>query len=247
MEVGDFKKSKMTSLCVERRDPSGFREVSLGSLTDSSTAYLPDIPLALTSEDFYVESGDAASLRLPILKSAITFQLISPTVTQRAVDSSTSHVLERLEHLKESFSLKDQVMTRGALLDADVLGRPFSVVKLARSTARAGWREKITVKDLKREWDSVLEPALKEFIEVSQLKADTARDWGEDHPTYKYNTKVLRALRHLDSGKHGSLGPTLREIAEEAGVESHDAAKELTKMKDDGVVYEPRPGHFRLV
>ena len=63
----------------------------------------------------------------------------------------------------------------------------------------------------------------------------------------RFNTKVLKAIRKLDTGKTGSLGPTLDEIAEEAGVERHVAAETLAKMKDSGVLYEPRPGKYRLV
>ncbi len=247
MDVGQFNKARIDSLCIDRKDTSGYREVSLSTLTDTTTAALPDVPLALASEDFWIESRDAKSLRLPILKSAITFQMLTPKVSTRSIDSSTSHVLERLELIQESFGLAEQSLSRGQILDADALGRPLSVVRLARSTARASWKDKITAKDLKREWDRVLEPALKEFLELTQLKEDTDRDWGKDHPTHKYNTKVLKALKKLDTGKSGSLGPKLKSIAEEAGVESHVAAKELTKMKDDGVVYEPRPDHYRLV
>jgi hypothetical protein len=57
----------------------------------------------------------------------------------------------------------------------------------------------------------------------------------------------LKAIRQLDAGKRGSLGPTLDEIAQEAGVESYVAAETLARMKDSGVLYEPRPGHYRLV
>jgi hypothetical protein len=109
------------------------------------------------------------------------------------------------------------------------------------------WKEKVTAKDIKREWDKILEPAIREYIEITALKEETVRDWGEEHPTYKYNSKILRSMRKLDSGKSGSLGPTLQELADESGVPIHETAKELSKMKDDGVVYEPRPGHFRLV
>ncbi len=247
LDVGQISKKKMDMLCVQRRDPSGFREVSLSSLTDTDTAALPDIPLALTTEDFWIERTDVRELRLPILKSAITFQMLSPTVSQKSVDNGTAHVIERLEHLRDSFDLRADVLTRGNLLDADVFGRPLSTLRLARSTARAGWRASVTAKDIKKEWDSILEPALREYIEITSLRAETAKDWGEEHPTYKYNTKILRSIKRLDSGKSGSLGPTIKEIAEEAGVATHIAARELGKMKDDGVVFEPRPGHFRMV
>ncbi len=247
LDVGQFGRQKMDALCVKRTDSFGYREVSLSSMTDTTTATLPDVPLALATEDFWIERTNARELRLPILKASISFQMLSPGVTQRSVDSGTSHVIERLEHLSESFELGPSSLARGNLLDADLLGRPLSTLRLARSTARAAWRDKVTAKDIKHEWDRVLEPALKEFIELTVLKEETAKDWGEEHPTYKYNTKILRSLKRLDTGKRGSLGPTLKEIAEESGVETHVAAKELDKMKDDGVVYEPRPGHFRLV
>ena len=88
---------------------------------------------------------------------------------------------------------------------------------------------------------------LKEFMELTELKAGAEKDWGKKSRIDKFNTKVLKAIKKLDSGKQGSLGPTLKEIAEEAGVERHVAAETLARMKDSGVLYEPRPGHYRLV
>jgi DNA replicative helicase MCM subunit Mcm2 (Cdc46/Mcm family) len=105
----------------------------------------------------------------------------------------------------------------------------------------------VTAKDLKQAWDRVLEPALKEFIELTELKEGVEKDWGKGSRIDKFNTKVLKAIRKLDTGKRGSLGPTMKEIAEEAGVERYVAAETLARMKDSGVLYEPRPGHYRLV
>jgi hypothetical protein len=246
-DIGSYSKKRMEQLCVDRRDPSGFREVSMGTLTEAQTASLPDVPLALTSEDFWVETGNPSELRLPILKSAITFQLLTPEVSKRSIDSGTEYVLSRLETLRESFGLEEGTMARGNLLDADALGRPLSTLRLARSTARAFWKDKVTAKDLKSAWNRILEPALKEFIELTELKEGVEKDWGKGSRFDRFNTKVLKAIRTLDSGKKGSLGPTLDEITQEAGVERHVAAETLTRMKNSGVLYEPRPGHYRLV
>lgn len=247
MDVGSPSKSRMETLCVKRLDPSGFREVSLSALTDSETGFLPDVPLALTSEDFWVERKAASGLRLPIIKAAVTYQLLTPKVAKRSIEASTKHVLSRLETLKESFGLEDAAMSRGSILDADSLGRPLSTVRLARSSARASWKDKVTASDLKRSWDRVLEPALKEYLELTQLKTEAERDWGKDRPLHRFNTKILKALKKLDTGTPKSLGPSLDEIAEEAGLERHIAVKELEQMKNAGVLYEPRPGHYRLV
>ena len=247
MDVGSPSKSRMETLCVKRLDPSGFREVSLSALTDSETGFLPDVPLALTSDDFWVERKAASDLRLPIIKAAVTYQLLTPKVAKRSIEASTRHVLSRLETLKESFGLEDAAMSRGSILDADSLGRPLSTVRLARSSARASWKDKVTASDLKRSWDRVLEPALKEYLELTQLKTEAERDWGTDRPLHHFNTKILKALKKLDTGTPKSLGPSLDEIAAEAGLERHIAVKELEQMKNAGVLYEPRPGHYRLV
>lgn len=247
LDAGHPGRKGMEQICIKRHDPSGFREVSMGALTTSETAALPDVPLALTSDDFWIETSNPSVLRLPILKSAITFQMMTPAVSKRSMDSGVSHVLAKLEDLKESYGLDDSAFARGHLLDADALGRPLGAIRLARSTARAYWKEKITATEIKVSWDRVLEPALKEFMELTQLKSETERDWGKDQPVHKFNTKVLRALKKLDTGKSGSLGPTLDEIVDEAGVERHIAAEALVKMKDSGVLYEPRVGHYRLV
>lgn len=246
-DVGSYSINRMQQLCVQRRDPAGYREVSLGTLTEAETASLPDVPLALASEDFWVETGDPSQLRLPILKSAITFQMLTPAITKRSIDSGTKHILSRLETMRESFDLKERVLARGNLLDANALGRPLSTLRLARSTARASWKDKVTSKDVKYAWDRVLEPALKEFIELTELKEGAEKDWGKGSRIDKFNTKVLKAIKKLDTGKRGSLGPTLNEITEEAGVERHVAAETLARMKDSGVLYEPRPDHYRLV
>lgn len=246
-DIGSYSKKRLEQLCVKRKDPSGFREVSLGTLTEPQTASLPDVPIALASDDFWVETGNPSELRLPILKSAITFQLLTPEVSKRSIDAGTEHVLSRLEALRESFGLEEGALARGNLLDADSLGRPLSTLRLARSTARAYWKSKITTKDLKSAWNRILEPALKEFIELTELKEGVEKDWGKGSRFDRFNTKVLKAIRKLDTGKRGSLGPTLDEIAQEAGVERHIAAETLTRMKDSGVLYEPRPGHYRLV
>jgi len=246
-DIGSYSKKRIEQLCVNRRDPSGFREVSLGALTEAQTASLPDVPIALASEDFWVETGNPAELRLPILKSAITYQLLTPEVSKRSIDSGTEHVLSRLETLRESFGLEEGSMARGNLLDADSLGRPLSTLRLARSTARAYWKPKITAKDVKAAWNRILEPALKEFIELTELKEGVEKNWGKGSRFDRFNTKVLKAIKKLDTGKRGSLGPTLNEITEEAGVERHVAAETLARMKDSGVLYEPRPGHYRLV
>jgi hypothetical protein len=219
----------------------------LGIETNTETSFLPDVPLAIANEDFWIETRNPTHLQLPILKSAITFQMLTPKISPKTVEAGTKHVLSGLDGLKESFGFEDASMSRGNLLDADALGRPLSVIRLARSTARAGWRDKVTAKDLKHAWDRILEPALKEFIEITELKSGLEKKWGKDRPIHKFNTKVLRALKKLDTGKKGFLGPTLDEIAEEAGVERHVAAEALTAMKDSGVLYEPRNGHYRLV
>jgi len=247
MDVGFPSKSRMETICVKRVDPSGFREVSLSALTDSDTGFLPDVPLALTSEDFWVERKAASDLRLPIIKAAVTYQLLTPKVAKLSIEASTKHVLSRLETLKESFDLEDASMSRGSILDADSLGRPLSTIRLARSSARASWKDKVTASDLKRSWDRVLEPALKEYLELTQLKTEAERDWGKGRPLHHFNTKMLKALKKLDAGTPSSLGPSLDEIAAEAGLEYHIAAKELEQMKNAGVLYEPRPGHYRLV
>ncbi len=247
LDIGYPGKTGMEELCVKRHDRSGFREVSLGALTTQETAALPDVPLALASEDFWIETSDPSHLRLPILKSAITYQMMTPEIPKRSIEAGTKHILFKLEGLKESFGLDDSAFARGHLLDADAYGRPLGAIRLARSTARAYWKNKIKTADIKRSWDRVLEPALKEFMELTQLKSETERDWGKDRPIHKFNTKVLRALKKLDSGVSGFLGPTLDEIAAEAGVERHVAAEALEKMKDSGVLYEPRIGHYRLV
>ena len=246
-DIGSYSKKRIEQLCIKRRDPAGFREVSLGTLTEGQTASLPDVPIALATEDFWVETGNPSELKLPILKSAITFQLLTPEVSKKSIDAATEHVLSRLESLQESFGLGEGSLARGNLLDADSLGRPLSTLRLARSTARAYWKDKITAKDLKTAWNRILEPALKEFIELTELKEGFEGDWGKGSRFDRFNTKVLKAIRKLDSGKRGSLGSTLDEIAQEASVERHVAAETLTRMKDSGVLYEPRPGHYRLV
>ena len=247
LDIGHPSKKGMEELCVSRQDRSGFREVSLGALTTQETAALPDVPIALASEDFWIETTNPSHLRLPILKSAITFQMMTPEISKRSIESGTRHILSKLEGLKESFGLDDSAFARGHLLDADAYGRPLGAIRLARSTARAYWKDKIATTDIKRSWDRVLEPALKEFMELTQLKSETERDWGKDRPIHRFNIKVLRALKKLDTGASGILGPTLDEIAAEAGVERHVAAEALEKMKDSGVLYEPRVGHYRLV
>lgn len=246
-DVGSYSANRMQQICVQRRDPAGYREVSLGTMTETETAFLPDVPLALASEDFWVETRKPSHLRLPILKSAITYQMLTPEIGKRSIDSGTEHVLSRLETLRESFGLEDNVLARGNILDADALGRPLSTLRLARSSARAYWKDKVTAKDMKHAWNRVLEPALKEFMELTELKEGAEKDWGKGSRIDKFNTKVLKAVKKLDTGKRGSLGPTLKEITEEAGVERHVAAETLARMKDSGVLYEPRPGHYRLV
>ena len=246
-DVGSYSINRMHQICVQRQDPAGYREVSLSAITEPETASLPDVPLALSSEDFWVETGNPSHLRLPILKSAITYQMLIPKISKRSIDAGTSHILSRLEAMRESFGLEEKVLARGYLLDADVLGRPLSALKLARSSARAYWKDTVTSKELKHAWDRMLEPALKEFMELTELKEGAEKDWGKGSRFDQFNTKVLRALKKLDTGKRGFLGPTLKEIANEAGVETHVAAETLARMKDSGVLYEPRPGHYRLV
>jgi hypothetical protein len=84
-------------------------------------------------------------------------------------------------------------------------------------------------------------------MELTNLKKGAEDRWGKDARVDRFNTKVFKAIRKLDSGKSGSLGPTLDEIAQEAGVERHVTAETLALMKDSGVLYEPRPGNYRLV
>ena len=247
VDIGTFSKSRLEPVCVRRTDPAGFQEVSLGTLTESSTAALPDIPLAIASEDFWIESSNPSELQLPILKSAITYQLLNPSISTKSVATGTNHILSRLEMLQESFDLPESALTRGQVLDANAFGKPLSALRIARSNARAYWKEKVTAKEVKNAWDRVLEPALKEFIEISEIKADSEKAWGKESRFDKFNTKVLKAIRALDTGKHGTLGPTLDEITHEAGVERHITAETLELMKDSGVLYEPRQGHYRLV
>ncbi|NHJ12528.1 MAG: hypothetical protein EAX95_02575 [Candidatus Thorarchaeota archaeon] len=247
LSVGPLQKRTAEALCIRRVDPRGFREVSLGALTDTSTSLLPDVPLALAHEDFWVETKDPSHLQLPVLKSSLTYQMLFPKVSQRTIEAGTKYILAGLEDLKERFELSDASLARGHLLDADIKGRPLSAIRLAQSSARGWWNDKITTKDIKQSWSRILEPALKEFIELTELKKGLDTAWGKDRPIYKFNTKVLRALKKLDSGKKGDLGPTLEEIATEAGVERHAAAEALLAMKDSGVLYEPRNGHYRLV
>ncbi len=247
VDIGSFSRSRLEPVCIKRKDPAGFQEVTLATLTESSTAALPDIPLTIASEDFWIESGNPTELQLPILKSAITYQLLSPEISSKTVEAATSHVLSGLETLQESFDLPENALSRGHVLDANAFGKPLSTLRIARSNARAYWKEKVTAKEVKNAWDKVLEPALKEFIEISEIKDESEKAWGKGSRFDKFNTKVLKAIRSLDTGKQGSLGPTLDEIAREAGVERHVAAETLERMKDSGVLYEPRQGHYRLV
>jgi hypothetical protein len=246
MDVGRPSVSKMRTICINRRDPSGYSEVSLSAMTNKKTASLPDVPIALASEDFWVETAKPTQLQLPILKAAITYKLMTPQISSRSIDAGVKHVVSRLETLRDSFGLDKSALAKGRVLDADVIGRPLSTIRIARSTARARWKEKLTAKDLKKAWNSVLEPALKEFLELTATKEQAQQQWGEESRIDKFNTKVLQALQKLDSGKKGSLGPNIQDIAHEAGVELHEAADALARMRDSGAVYEPRPGHFRI-
>ncbi len=247
MEVGPIGKSKMELLCIKRKDSAGFREVSVAALTNLSTSAMPDVPLALASEDFWIESGNPAQYRLPIIKSTITYQLLFPEMSKRSMNTSIDYVEERLEIMRNSFGLGEKSLARGRILDANVLGKPLSAIRLARAEARAAWKGKITHSDVKRAWDKVLEPALKEFIEIAEIKEQAETRWGTETRLDKYNTKIFGALQQLDTGKRGSPGPTLEEIALQAGVETYEAAQTLNQMKEDGVIYEPRLGHYRLV
>ena len=247
LDAGSLSSSQIRALCVTRQDPAGFREVSVGALTNDRTSTAPDIPMALTSEDFWVETRNAIDLRLPIVKSVITFQLLTPTVSRRSVEAATSHILTRIEGLRESFGLDKSALGRGQILDADALGRPLSTVRLARSIARSRWRRRVTARELRHAWDRVLEPALKEFIDVYLLRQEAKREWGTEEVYRQVDTRVLRALKSLDPESAGSLGPTVEEIAYEAGLDATVVAQELEKMKNTGLVYEPRPGHYRLV
>ncbi len=247
LDVGELARDTLQTLCIERKDPSGFKEVSLSAMTTQATGALPDVPLALTSEDFWIETRNSLDLRLPILKTVITAQMLIPMVGERTITAGTKYIIVKMQDLKDSFDLDDSVLSRGMILDSDMLGRPLSTVRIARSTARASWKSKITAKDIKTAWDRVLEPALKEYLELTQFKEQARHNYGEDAKTHKFNTKVWRALKKLDSGTLGDLGPTVREIAEEAGVDIPTTSRNLELMKNAGVVYEPRPGHFRLV
>lgn len=247
LDVGAFGVKRMKTVCTDRKDIHGFREVSLTALTEAETSWLPDVPLAIASEDFWIEHRDPTGLRLPILKAAITYQMLTPSVSQRTLESSTKHILERLEHMKESFELPDYTMARGQILDADLMGRSMSALRLARSTARAEWNEKVSAADVRTAWDRILEPALKEFIDLTQFKTQAGLGPDERHVYDRFNTKVIRAIRKLDTAKNGELGATLDDIAHESGVERHVVAEQLSKMKDAGLVFEPRQGHFRLV
>ncbi len=221
--------------------------MSLGALTDSKTAVFPDVPLAIASGDFWVEEKDASQLMLPVLKAAITYQLLTPIVSERSIDSATKHIVSRLESLRDSYDLGDSALARGGLLDADSMGRPLSTLRLAQSTARAEWNDTVNSGELKHSWDQILEPALREFIETSELKSEREQEGGPGTKLGKFDTKILRVLKALDDGVRGSLGPTLELIAGEASLERHIAAESLTKLKDAGVIYEPRAGHYRLV
>lgn len=247
LETGHTSEPRMESICVKRVDPLGYREISLGALTDSKTAVFPDVPLAIASGDFWVEEKDASQLMLPVLKAAITYQLLTPIVSERSIDSATKHIVSRLESLRDSYDLGDSALARGGLLDADSMGRPLSTLRLAQSTARAEWNDTVNSGELKHSWNQILEPALREFIETSELKSEREQEGGPGTKLGKFDTKILRALKALDDGVRGSLGPTLELIAGEASLERHIAAESLTKLKDAGVIYEPRAGHYRLV
>ncbi|MHA1138436.1 MAG: hypothetical protein ACTSSE_18300, partial [Candidatus Thorarchaeota archaeon] len=84
IDAGTIPRKRLEKICIERKDPGGFREVSVGTLTETDNAVLPDIPLALASEDFWVETRNPTDLQLPILKSAITYQLLTPTASSRS-------------------------------------------------------------------------------------------------------------------------------------------------------------------
>ncbi len=247
LDAGQLSPSRLRAICVHRHDPSGFREVSVGALTDATTSALPDVPLALTSEDFWVDTRDATDLRLPLIKSIITFQMLTPSVSRRSVDAATSHILERLQRLRDSMGLSDSVLARGNILDADALGRPLSALRLARAVARSGWSTQVRAREIRRAWDRILEPALREFIEIHILRSEGQTEWGTTRVYEQLDSRVLRALKRLDPGTGGSLGPTTEEIAQEAGVEISVTSQALEKMKNAGVVYEPRPGHYRPV
>ena len=47
IDTGAIPRKRLETICVDRKDPGGFREVSIGTLTETDSAVLPDIPLAL--------------------------------------------------------------------------------------------------------------------------------------------------------------------------------------------------------
>ncbi len=245
LDAGSIPLSRLRALCLDRRDPSGFKEVSVGALTTDVTAALPDVPMALTSDDFWVETKNAEEIRLPLLKSAITFQMLTPSVSRRTVDSAAAHITQRLEHLCDSFGLEQTELMRGRILDADILGRPLSTLRLARSAARSKWTPKVGLRDLKRTWDRMLEPAIKEFLEVTRW-AEEAKHWDVPEQVSEISSKILRALEQLDSDD-SSIGVTADEICILTSLPRHKVLAELDKMKNMGVAYEPRLGEYKLV
>ncbi len=247
MRVGNVGRKEIRRLCVERKDPLGYREVSVSTMADGNTAPMLDVPIAVSYDDFWVEHPDPRLLQLPVVKAAITFHMMTPRVAARSIEAATKHIIARLEHLRDVFGLPDTALSRGHVLDADLLGRPMSTVRLARSAARGLWRDRVTAKDLKHEWDRVLEPALREFIEVGELQMTTEEIVRAGDTVERHDTCVWRALQRLDTGQRGSTGPTVEEIAREAGVHVSTAERALERMKRDSMVYEPRPGHYRMV
>jgi len=247
LECGSLRRDKvLLEICANRKDPFDHREVSVSSLADPLVMGYPDAPVALVDAEF---SGKfPREYRSLIAKNILTYLYICPEFSAYDEEESIRYIEERLNDIRESFELDWRHCARHRVLDANFDGKPLSAVRIALSICRGLGKRKITYEDVKKSWDYVFEPALKEYIEVVLHRyVWEAEGFDTKRLPSRYNVKVLRAVVKLYENCSCPDGcPTIDEIAKASGIRDLTKLKlYLEELRNGGFIIEPKTGHFR--
>jgi len=247
LECGSLRRDKvLLEICAKRKDPFDHREVSVSSLADPSVMGYPDAPIALVDAEF---SGKfPREYRSLIAKNVLTYLYICPEFSAHDEEESIRYIEKRLNDIRESFELDWRHCARHRVLDANFDGKPLSAIRIALSICRGLGKRKITYEDVKKSWDYVLEPALKEYIEMFLHRYIWEKEgFDTTRLPSRYNVKVLRAVVKLYKNCSCSDGcPTIDEIAEASGIRDLTKLKlYLEELRNGGFILEPKTGHFK--
>jgi hypothetical protein len=252
-EDADTPLSKKTETLLFHRKPKTMPEYAETSLAlfsaknkpmtiEDPAVYATDVP-TVVPEDTSIIRGKTGIDQIDGFQFLISNHMKTPVISK--VDTSLSVISEKLEKLCEDYNLEQRHLTQYGFLNANYNAKPTSVLRSCLAHARAQNIDIINPDNVSQIFDTYFKWNFEYVYEVWEdlLAIPLIQGKRLASVTVKYRD-IIRIIRKYHDTKHG-VGET--DIINEAETKPLQTQQLLQECINDGIIYQPTPGHYKLV